>query len=989
MHHPRSPLPRPAKAGVRLIQLTLLSSLVSAAYAQNGAQETTQATIDTPTGPVQSVQVTGYRGSLESSARDKREATGFQDSIFAEDLGKFPDTNIAESLNRIPGVQVSREITGEGVNIQIRGLGTSFTKVLLNGAPIAVASTGTTDSQNSNREVDLDLLPTDLFTKLTVSKSPTASMIEGGAAGVVDMRSARPFDHKGDFTSVNVNGTRNSVASKWGNRGSFLTSKTFDNTWGILGGVAWNDTKVETTGYETIGLTNPNLSAAQSSSANRNSTGGGNYTIPATVPSNAGNGLVPGTAINQAFLLAHNPGLTIDQIDNALIPRLGRNMVEYGTKKKVTAILAGEYRPNADLHFYVDTMYSEKTNDLQRTDMDWIGRNGATIPLNLAVDRSDCSGGCVVQSGTYANSQFFLEYRPYREKVRLVGVNPGVEWNLTDKLKLNAQVNYTHSTFSRQSPTVGLVTPLNSGDTVTFTNGDVPTINSSLDITNPANFALNTGAGGRVNLQQELRETKTDGFHSDLTWGDRAFSIKGGVAYDDVSRRISARDNSTAWQTAICAGTANCQGAGTLGAAASSYLTTAPNGLLSVDFNRFAAASNYDALLQAAPVVAAANTGASTGFINEKTSGVFLQADGVTDIAGHQLRYDAGIRYVRTKQNVGAYNAFPDPRNASLPAGATAYPNINQWVYVDKTYNNTLPSASAALDLTKNVLARLSVSRSMTRANPDALRPGLNFSSPSADVATVGNPDLKPYISDNIDFGLEWYTGREGYVSATVFRKDLNGFTLTKNTTVPFSFLAPFGVTYDTLTPTQQQAIDARGGPGAATIVASQQQNAGGKLKVTGLELGWVQPLDKVLPLRGFGFSETLTMINQSASGEGTQGFVALGVPKKSNNFQIYYENRGFMARLSHTYSQGSQISTPNQNSVTLASLFSNDFKQLDFSSQLDLEKVLDHDHYPTLSFDVSNLTNTERRTYFQFSNATYTAYKPGRTFSVGLRMKF
>src|SRR4051812_43523891 len=153
MHQKGSPLKRPGHAGGRVLQLTLLASLVSSAY----AQETTQATIDTPQGSVQTVQVTGYRGSLESSARDKREATGFQDSIFAEDLGKFPDTNIAESLNRIPGVQVSREITGEGVNIQIRGLGTSFTKVLLNGTPIAVASTGSTDSQSSNREVDLDL----------------------------------------------------------------------------------------------------------------------------------------------------------------------------------------------------------------------------------------------------------------------------------------------------------------------------------------------------------------------------------------------------------------------------------------------------------------------------------------------------------------------------------------------------------------------------------------------------------------------------------------------------------------------------------------------------------------------------------------------------------------------------------------------------------------------------------------------------------------
>jgi TonB-dependent receptor len=984
MQQKGSLLLRPGHAGGRLLQLTVLASLVASAY----AQETTQTAIATPQGSVQTVQVTGYRGSLESSARDKRDATGFQDSIFAEDLGKFPDTNIAESLNRIPGVQVSREITGEGVNIQIRGLGTSFTKVLLNGTPIAVASTGSTDSQNSNREVDLDLLPTDLFTKLTVSKSPTASMLEGGAAGVVDMRSARPFDHKGSFTSANIGGTRNSVANAWGNRGSFLSSKTFDNKWGILGGVAWNDSKVQTTGYETIGYTNPNLSAAQSSSPTRNSTGGGNFNIPATVPVNAGNGLTTGAPIDQAFLLAHNPGLSINQIDNGLIPRLGRTMAEYGSKKKVTAILAGEYRPSDDLHFYVDTMYSEKTNDLQRTDMDWVGRNGAVIPLNMKVS-GDCAQGCAVDSGTFANSQFFLEYRPYREKVRLTGVNPGMEWNLTEKLKLNAQLNYTHSTFSRQSPTVGLVTPLNSGDTVTYANGDIPSINRSLDITNPANFVLNTGAGGRVNLQQELRSTKTDGFHTDLTWGDRAFSVKTGLAYDDIMRRITARDNSTAWQNVVCAGTTNCQGAGTIGANAGNYLVPAPNGLLSVDFDRFAADSNYQQLLEGAPTVAAANTGASTGFIDEKTTGIFLQADGETELYAHKLRYDAGIRYVRTKQSVGAYNSVADPRNASLPAGAAQYANVNQWVYVDKTYNNTLPSASAVLDLTKSVLLRASLSRSMTRANPDSLRPGINFSSPSADVATVGSPELKPYISDNLDLGIEWYTGREGYVSATVFRKNLNGFTLNQNTTVPFGALATYGVTYDGLTPTQQQALNARGGPTDATVVVTQQRNASGLLKVAGLELGWVQPLDKLLPWRGFGISETFTMINQAASGEGSQGFVALGVPKKSNNFQVYYENKGFMARLSHSYSQGSQISTANQNGITAASLFSDDFKQLDFSSQYDLEKLFDHDHWPTLTFDVVNLTNTERRSYFQFTNATFTSYKPGRTYALGLRMKF
>src|SRR5262249_40140383 len=139
-----------------------------------------------------------------------------------------------------------------------------------------------------------------------------------------------------------------------------------------------------------------------------NATGGGNWTIPGTVPVNAGNGLTTGAAIDNAFLLAHNPGLTIQQIDNALIPRLGRNTDEFGDQHRYSGIVSLEYRPTEDLHFYLDGMYAKKTADEQRIDMDWVGRNGAGIPLNMTVDRTDCSAGCVATGGTFANSQFFL-----------------------------------------------------------------------------------------------------------------------------------------------------------------------------------------------------------------------------------------------------------------------------------------------------------------------------------------------------------------------------------------------------------------------------------------------------------------------------------------------------------------------------------------------------------------------------------------------------
>jgi len=1001
--------------------LTVMASMIAQTYAQD----------TTPAAPAQEdlvvIQVKGYRNSLLSSAKDKKEAVGFQDSINAEDFGKFPDKNIAESLSRIPGVGVSRDITGEGSTVQIRGLGSSFTKILLNGAPIAVASSGPIDGANTNREVDLDLLPIDLFTKLTVSKSPTAEMIEGGAAGVVNLRSARPFDKEGRYIVASVTGTKAAIADKTGGRGSFLASETFGN-WGILGGFTLSRQQVRTTGFETVGWTNANVSAAQNPAANRNNTGGGNWTIPATVPVGAGNGLVAGTVIDQAFLLAHNPGLTAQQIDNAIVPRLGRTMDYFGTKDKGSVIVSAEYRPSENLHFYIDNMYSKRDDKMTRMDYDWSVRNGGMIPLNMTVDKSDCSDGCTVTGGTFANTQFFFEHGYRRDQVSLLGVNPGMEWKITPRLKLDAQLNYTRSNFSHEAPTVLPITAANSGVTTTYANnGGIPSIVSNIDLNNPANYVW---SGGRVNIQNEFRKTETKGFHGDLTWGDDKFNIKGGVAYDDINRRINATDNSAAWQAAVCGNNPNvfllgpngaptCNGAVAPGSAATlypgygtgytagattpltyggslipqtalaSYIVPGPYGKPIIDWDRFAKDSNYQQYYNGAPASGASSTGASSGFIGEKTTGLYFEANGKADLAGFPVRYNAGVRYVRTKQSVGSLNSLTDPRNANLPLNGSKYPNIDQWVYQDTTYNNTLPSGTLAVNLRSDVVARMALSRSLTRADPNALRPGVNFSGVSADVGSVGNPALKPYLSDNIDLGLDWYTGREGYISATVFQKKVDGFTINENVTAPFSSLAAFGINYNTLIPAQQAAIDSRGGPDVATVVLTRARNAAGELRIRGLELGWVQPLDKILPIRGFGINETATFINQRADGEGASGFIALGVPKRTNNFSVYYENHGYMARLSHTFSLGSQVATANQNGITNAALFADNYKQLDFSSSIDLAEAFDKDGWPTLNFDIVNLHNDSRRSYFQFGNATMSQYSPGRTYSLGLRAKF
>jgi TonB-dependent receptor len=984
--------------------------------------------------PGEDIVVTGYRSSLAKSTDSKRASTGFTDSIFAEDIGKFPDTNIAESFNRIPGVTITRDVTGEGTNVAIRGLGSNFTNVTLNGATIAVASSGATDAQGTDRSVDLSFFPTDLFTKLTVNKSYTADLLEGGAAGNIDLRSARPFDRNTSFLAYNIQGSKQTPEDRIGARGSLIGSWRND-TFGILAGVSAQRLFTDTRGFETIGYTNPALTAAQCGAATGcNPTGGGNWTIPPVVPAGAGAGLVAGTAIDRGFLLANNPGATIQQIDNGLLPRLGRSTSIRGPRDRVNAIMSAEWQASDTLHFYVDGLYGYKKNELTRENIAWIVRNGAIIPTNLTFDKSDCSVGCTVTGGTFANVQFFNEFRPYTETTKLFSVNPGGEWEISDSLKLTLQGNYARSTFHRESPSVGMTTPLGVGNTVTYSNdGGIPQITSALDLNDPANFGWYNGS--RVNISDERRLNVNKGFRGDLTWGDKSLNLKVGGAFDDVSRRIRGYDNSQAWQNAVCGnnpsvflpspnlqppceglnapgaapagyptypglGTGYSAGSGPLSyggslvpnSAAPTYLRPGPAGFVTVDWPAFAKATNYDFYHDNAPETGAANTGASGGTIREVVKSAFATVNGAQELGGNMLRFNVGLRYVNTIQTISGRVSIPDPRNttaagASLPDGSR-YPNIVNIAETRNVYTKWLPAATFAYDVSEHAVVRVAGSRTMTRPDPSAQLPGVNFGAPSADQASIGNPALAPYLSTNLDLGFEYYTGREGVVSFNAFRKSIEGFTTTAINTVPFADLAQYGITYDTLNPTQQIALNSRGGPTAAQVQVTSQINVPNKLTINGLEFQWVQPLDfltRKIGITGFGFNANATIVDQRSDGPAT----AFGVAPFTYNITGYYEKNGIMLRVSTTSREGSQNSGAAQNGIPAAALFGTDYTTYDFSSSFDLDKIFGFAGAPQLTVNVANFTNATLRSYFQFENATFTQYKPGRQFLVGLRGTF
>lgn len=170
---------------------------------------------------VEEVVVTGFRSSLNSALEDKRKETAAIDSIKAEDIGKFPDSNLAESMQRVPGVTLSRGDGGEGRNISVRGLGPAFTRVRINGMEGA-AQTGASDiygAGNNGRSFDFDVFPSEIFSALEVRKTPSADVEEGSLGATADLRSPRPLDYPDDmvFTSVKVTSTcrRRSISPGW------------------------------------------------------------------------------------------------------------------------------------------------------------------------------------------------------------------------------------------------------------------------------------------------------------------------------------------------------------------------------------------------------------------------------------------------------------------------------------------------------------------------------------------------------------------------------------------------------------------------------------------------------------------------------------------------------------------------------------------------------------------------------------------------------
>lgn len=916
---------------------------------------------------IDEVVVTGYRGSLLNSTIAKRQSNGFTDEVFSDDIGKMPSQNLAESLARIPGVKINREVTGEGQQIAVRGLGPAFTKVVMNGNSIAVASDGSLGSGQRGRHIDLDMFPSELFNSLSVSKTTTAAQSEGGVSGYVDMRTLRPSDlGDGSHFRFSLENAYNEMSESHNPRYSAMWSNSSD-TWGVLVGLVQRKSETRVDSYETVGnyqdgcLADPGTSACVPGSTGANTF---HFTDIATPDYAAAH---PGVNVGDQIDINAVSGLTAEQLDSFGIPYIGRPMYTTGDRDSLSAILALEFRPNENMEFALDYLRAEAEREFLRNELSGFWRRNyvqfgtAWIPENIELNSEGA-----LQSGTFYNSRAWVGSRLYTEDLTYQSIMPSFSWKITDDLALDVSYAQTDSKFDRDEPYLLYYSPAaamhvdytSEFPTMEFSGVDMAKANDGWTYNAVGSQTL----GGAFRFQRNYRDTETKSFKVDLAIGENpdVNGFKVGIALEEITANMRAFDST---------GFSDLVNNSDLATNFSSYLVDSPvtdlgssvsgyngvKGITSVNWSAVKDAigySNFDPAIRAG----GDQFGQSVGNIDEEMLAIYVEANAETEVAGRTLRTNAGVRLIDTDQVV-----------STLLASTKA------------DYSKILPSFNMVYDLTESIKVRASASRSFTRPNPSSMFPEVAWNGSGTDNVRAGNPFLSPFESTNFDIGGEWYFSDLGYVGLTYYEKDITGFTRREDVQVQFLELANYGVDISeaAIGPDRVIALNNCGGRASAGCQTnvSTDVNINGNVTLSGYEVIWVMPLDFLVD--GLGFNTSFNSIDQDASDPESTIF---GI-NDSFNFTAYYENNRFQTRIS--LYKTDEVEANDGWSPT----YSPAREQIDLAASYNLPFM--EDFNLTLTFDAYNVTNEALQTKFESDSQAYNVRYPGATYTLGLRAQF
>ena len=884
------------------------------------------------------IVVTGFRESLTSALAIKRNETAAIDAIKAEDIAEFPDLNLAESLQRIPGVAISR-VNGEGRNISVRGLGPEYTRVRINGME-AIGTTGGTDNSggvNRGRGFDFNIFSSDLFSNLAVRKTATADVEEGSLGATVDLTITRPFDFRDPTVSLSAQGSYNDLARKVTPRLSGLvTTTTEDGRFGVLLSVAYEERDL----------------IEEGANITRWTYGGFNG------------------GFNAASTL---PGYTIAQINNAdpatalYHPRIP-GLVSYHIKQqRLGAAGAVQFRPTDRTLISLDALYSRLDGTRNEAQFQAIGfsRGGSGKPQTI-IRTGVVDADNNIISGTFDAVDLRAQSRFDRLVTDFYELTGNVEQEFGDKLKFVGLVGYANSAFANPIQTTVTLDAANTNNFKYDFSTRFPLIQPGVDISNPATFAFNNGTSEVRIRPQTVDNTFTTAKGMLEYTMTNAVKLKAGVdwrnfTYESTERRRLSGETvvQTLTPAQIAAAVMPFTGFGRgLNVPAGS-----PTGWIVPDLDKFAALYGiYSNPLYATGGIENASARGSFVTVDEKDLGAWGMAEFDLRDAGLPVRGDAGVRWVRTDQNSTGY------------ASQGASVNL---VQAERTYENWLPSANLVVDVTDDLLFRVAAAKTLARAGIASISPGGNLSVSGGNrTFSSGNPDLNPTKSTNFDASIEWYPARGAIYSVAGFYKDIGSFVQTLSLSVPF---ADLGLPASLLTGTTAVPTD-------VFIVSQPVNSSGGKLK--GFEVNVQQPFT-FLPgaLANFGILANFTYVKSDlkylTNAAGTTFVTAplVGLSKYAANGTLYYEDAKFSVRGSVAYRSRYLTAVPGTEG--------NAYNGTNETVNVDAQVSYNLTDKIKLSVEGINLTDEKNDLFVDETNRLNVLTHSGRQFNFGAKFTF
>jgi TonB-dependent receptor len=968
----------------------------------------------------ESIVITGIRKSLDSSLNLKRLSNGVVDGIVAEDIGKFPDTNLAESMQRIAGVSIDRGPSGEGSRVTVRGVGPDFNMVLLNGRQMPGAVIGNENTgANASRAFDFANLSSDAVSALEVFKTSRASSPAGGIGATINVKTARPLDSKEFVASLAVKG--NYDASNARLPDSFKGGSITPEVSGI-----YSDTFAD----GTFGIAISGSYSKRNSGSNKAYTQNGWHAFRA---GESGWGAIPLPGEAGANQITNRPtGNTLYATPVDL-----RYSLTGLQRERINGQIALQYAPSKDLKLTLD--YALATNKTSKKNIEmstWYNFQGGP---SAWTDSQGGVAGPVSYSAVFANKDHDLAFNSgvYGDKSdnRSTGFN--VDWKVSSKLSVEFDAHHSTASTKPDSPYGSYAVidaAMFSQGTATGYYGNKLPILELKDTVLDTNKITVTGTQFRNNLsEQTIDQFQTRGAYK----LDDINKLHLGLSFTKVDNRAASSLNQNA----------DWGGVGKQGDYAPGLFTkdNLPKyfgqisghddprlfqNFFNYDFNAVRARAIEIAMKDGTPshptpltkAEAEAYFAASPDYskgddwrTTEKSTSAYVQFDHSFDTS-IPMNVSVGLRYESTSVSSSSQVAsvtgtrWLSLNEIEIPFGAPTFGTATG------KYSYVLPSIDWDADLLTDLKLRASYGHTIGRPGWNALLGGVTVNSPAnfgGGTGNTGNPALKPLLSKNFDMALEYYYAKSSYVAAGAFFKDITNFISGSSVRTPVgnihtpiggkyynaavasgcsktdpvclrkyifaNFNGQPGVTFNGFNSSGEAQGSIVGQPDDPLLqfaIGTPSNSKGDKLK--GLELN----AQHVFGNSGFGVSGNYTYVTSGlkfdpASTDSQQALVGVS---NSYNLVGFYEDHGWSVRGAYNWRDKffSGYGDGNGGPVITAP-----YAQFDLSIGYKLNKNL------SFQADFINLNDGVVRQYGRTEEMLVSVTQTGRRFLVGARYRF